>query len=95
MLLKIIQAALEAVSEADYVILCLGIDTTQEGEGNDRTTITLPGLQESFASQVLDTAGSKPVILVIVCGGIVAFDDLVEPVSAIVQCGIVVLCFNA
>ncbi|KAH3714431.1 family 3 glycoside hydrolase [Pelomyxa schiedti] len=35
--------------------------------------------------QVLATAGTKPVIIVIVSGGIVAIDSLVEPASSIIQ----------
>jgi beta-D-xylosidase 4 len=40
-----IAAALAAVSWADVVVLALGNDLTIEGEGTDRTALTLPGLQ--------------------------------------------------
>jgi len=48
-----IAAALALVQAADVVLLCLGNDKSQEGEGTDRPEITLPGLQVSFAKSVL------------------------------------------
>jgi len=80
-----ISAALDAVAASDVTILCVGIDTTIEYETHDRTTITLPGLQESFAQQVFSTAGTKPVIVIVVSGGVVAIDTLISPASAIIQ----------
>ena len=38
-----IHAALEVAKAADLVILALGIDKSQEGEGHDRLNIVLPG----------------------------------------------------
>jgi len=78
-----IPAALAAARLADAVVLCLGIGHTQEHEGMDRTLITLPGLQEEFALQVF--ALGKPVVLVLVNGGVVAIDNLINPADAIVE----------
>jgi hypothetical protein len=52
----------------------LGIDKTIEHEGIDRTEITLPGLQTSFAKQVL--AHGKPTVLVLCNGGPLAIDEI-------------------
>lgn len=55
----------------------------QEGEGHDRTNITLPGLQPSLVKEVVGTG--KPVVLVLVHGGALALDDTAMGVSAIVD----------
>ncbi len=39
------QAVISAVKSADVAILCVGIDTSYESEGLDRTTLDLPGYQ--------------------------------------------------
>ena len=62
-----IAAALALGKGADVVVLALGIDKTIEHEGADRASIALPGLQESFALQVL--ALGKPTVLVLTNGG--------------------------
>jgi len=61
----------------------LGIGNTQEHEGIDRTMISLPGLQEKFALAVLATG--KPVVIVLINGGIVSIDNLVAPAPAIIE----------
>ena len=78
-----IPAALALGREADVIVLALGIDKTIEHEGVDRTSITLPGLQEPFAQQVL--ALGKPTVLVLVNGGEVAIDTLMSGPNAIVE----------
>lgn len=75
--------ALKLAAEADFIVLCLGITKAQEREGIDRTDTRLPGMQESFAQHVF--AVGKPVVLVLVNGGQVALDNLVEGPSAIVE----------
>ncbi|EGD78599.1 hypothetical protein PTSG_01576 [Salpingoeca rosetta] len=80
-----IQAALDAVSTSDVVVLCLGIDRSVEHEGIDRTSTDLPGLQTSFAQQVLKTAGNKRVILVLINGGALSIDGLTKGPAAIVE----------
>jgi len=75
-----IDAALKAVEEAEVVVLVLGITKSQEHEGIDRGSTTLPGLQESFAHQVLNASikdQPKPVILILCSGGILSVDSLV------------------
>jgi len=69
--------------EADVVVMVLGIDFTIEHEGIDRSSITLPGQQESFATKVL--AIGKPTILILVNGGIVSIDNLINGPEAIVE----------
>jgi len=79
-----IDAAIQAAQQADRVVLCLGLDTVNvEHEGLDRKVTTLPGIQEDFAKQIL--ALGKITIIVLVNGGSIAIDDLVEPAAAIVE----------
>lgn len=78
-----IPVALQLASDADVVVLCLGITKAQERETLDRTDTRVPGLQEDFAQQVFNVG--KPVILVLVNGGQVALDNLVAGPSAIVE----------
>lgn len=71
-----IQAALAMAAQADVVVLVLGNDKTIEHEGQDRTDTALPGLQASFAKQVL--ALNKTTVLVLTNGGALAIDELME-----------------
>lgn len=47
-----IAAAVEAAKAADAVVLCLGEPQEYSGEGNCRTDLTLPGVQEELAAAV-------------------------------------------
>jgi beta-D-xylosidase 4 len=81
-----VAGALDAVANADAVVMVLGITRDQEHEGMDRSDTLLPGLQTSFALQVFAKAGEKkPVILVLCNGGIISVDELVSPAQAIVE----------
>lgn len=67
--------ALRLASEADAVVLLLGIDTTGvEKEGLDRTAIALPGLQGTLALQVASLG--KPTAVVLLHGGCLGVDGL-------------------
>ena len=70
-----IREAIATARDADMVVLALGIDKSQEGEGHDRPNIALPGLQSEFAEKVL--ALRKPTVLVLTNGGPLAIDALV------------------
>lgn len=47
-----IEAAVAAAKAADAVVLCLGEPQYYSGEGNCRTSLTLPGVQEELAEAV-------------------------------------------
>uniref|UniRef100_A0ACD6A2N5 Uncharacterized protein n=1 Tax=Avena sativa TaxID=4498 RepID=A0ACD6A2N5_AVESA len=53
---------------ADYVFLFVGLSQQQESEGRDRTSLLLPGQQQSLITAVADAA-KRPVILVLLTGG--------------------------
>ena len=68
------QDAINTAKNADYVLLMMGIDRSIEGEGHDRTNISLPGYQQNLASEICKLG--KPTVLVLINGGIVAIDEL-------------------
>ncbi|KAJ8541404.1 hypothetical protein K7X08_002220 [Anisodus acutangulus] len=63
-----IDEAVDIAKKADYVVLVMGLDQTLEKEKLDRTELGLPGMQEKLVTAVAQAA-SKPVILVLMCGG--------------------------
>ncbi|PIN01541.1 Xylan 1,4-beta-xylosidase [Handroanthus impetiginosus] len=63
-----IEDAVKIAKEADYVVLVMGLDQSQEREDHDRVDLRLPGEQESLIKAVA-AAAKKPVVLVLVCGG--------------------------
>ncbi|XP_055835054.1 probable beta-D-xylosidase 7 [Solanum dulcamara] len=63
-----IDEAVDTAKKADYVVLVMGLDQTLEREKLDRTELRLPGMQEKLITAIAE-ASSKPVILVLMCGG--------------------------
>ena len=59
----------------------MGIDHSTEGESHDRTSISLPGNQQSLASQIC--AIGKPTVLVLIGGGVLAIDELKQQCPSI------------
>ena len=55
--------AIDAARNADAVILCLGEPQNYSGEGNSRTDLTLPGVQQELARQVLAVNPNAAVVL--------------------------------
>ena len=49
-------AAAAAAASADITVLVIGLDQTQEAEGNDRTIISLPGVQNQLVQTVAAAA---------------------------------------
>eukprot|EP00958_Prasinococcus_capsulatus_P009826 scaffold952_cov409-Prasinococcus_capsulatus_cf.AAC.44 len=68
--------ALAIAQWGDVVVLAMGIDQSVEGESHDRTSIDLPGVQPQFALKVLDLC--KPTALVLIHGGMLAIERLLE-----------------
>lgn len=78
-----VAAALAAVDAAEVVVLAVGLDHTVEHEGVDVANLSLPGLQESFAEQVLGKG--KPTVLVLMGNDGTGIDRLVSRSAAIVR----------
>lgn len=78
-----IAAALAAVAQADVTVVVVGIDHNVEHEGVDRENTTLPGLQESFALQVISKA--KKTVLILIGDDCNSIDNLVDGSDAIIK----------
>ena len=51
--------AIDLTKKADAVVLVVGIDGSQEGEGHDRSAIELPAVQEGLIRAVTAAAGTN------------------------------------
>ena len=60
--------AVETAIKSDEVVVVVGLDQTQEREGQDRINLTLPGQQEKLVYQV-SRAAKTPVVLVLLSDG--------------------------
>uniref|UniRef100_A0A0D9XRF7 Fibronectin type III-like domain-containing protein n=1 Tax=Leersia perrieri TaxID=77586 RepID=A0A0D9XRF7_9ORYZ len=80
--------AVAAARSADYVFLVMGLSQKQEAEGLDRTSLLLPGKQQSLITAVA-AASKRPVILVLLTGGPVdvTFAQMSNKIGAILWAG--------
>jgi beta-glucosidase len=85
--------AMAVAEHSDVVVMCLGLDSTIEGEegdaGNefgsgDKKGLKLPGLQQELLEKI--TAVGKPVVLLLLSGSALDLSWAQENVSAIMQC---------
>ena len=77
--------AIDLTKKADAVVLVVGIDGSQEGEGRDRSAIELPAVQEGLIRAVTAAAGTKPVVVVCCSGSAIALNWAADHVPAIIQ----------
>ncbi|EKQ57833.1 MULTISPECIES: glycoside hydrolase family 3 C-terminal domain-containing protein [unclassified Clostridium] len=84
--------AISVAERSDVVILCLGLDSTIEGEqgdaGNsygagDKESLNLPGRQQNLLEKVLEVG--KPVIVVLGAGSALTFNGAEEKCAAILN----------
>ena len=87
-----IEEAVSVAERSDVVVLCLGLDSTIEGEqgdtGNseaagDKQGLNLPKSQQILLESVLDT--NKPVIVVLGAGSALTLNGLEDKCAAILQ----------
>ncbi|KAF7100995.1 hypothetical protein CFC21_102406 [Triticum aestivum] len=80
--------AVAVARSTDHVILFMGTSHVQEEEGRDRTSLLLPGQQQSLIEAVA-RAAKRPVILVLLTGGPVdvTFAKFNPKIGAIVWAG--------
>jgi len=79
------QDAITAATNADYVVMILGTDTSVEDETRDRTSVTLPGVQGEFSKKILSLG--KPTVVVLMNGGMVAVEFEKENAPAMIEAG--------
>jgi len=89
-----ISEAVIATKEADATVIVLGLDADIEGEegdtGNefasgDKIDINLVGRQQHLLEKVVEAAGKKPVILVLITGSAMAINYADEHCAGIIQ----------
>ncbi|KAL3662173.1 hypothetical protein V7S43_012973 [Phytophthora oleae] len=73
----------ETTQESDAVVLFLGIDETIEAEVNDRNDINLPAIQMQLLQRI--RAVGKPVVVVLINGGVLGAEDIVLQTDALVE----------
>lgn len=77
------QKAIETAKKSDVVILCLGEEAYQSGEGRSRTHLGLPGLQQELFDAVSEV--NENIVLVLMSGRPLVISNLVERSKAILQ----------
>ncbi|MCB8994648.1 MAG: beta-glucosidase BglX [Bacteroidales bacterium] len=81
--------AVKKASKADMVILVVGEDASMSGESKSRSDISLPGVQQDLAREIIKTG--KPCIMV-VCSGrpllLTEFDKSASAILMVWQAGI-------
>jgi len=75
--------ALKLAKQADVVVLAIGEAAWMSGEASSRTQITLPGVQQELANEIIKTG--KPVIIVLMNGRPLAIPELDEKAGAILE----------
>ena len=76
-------AAVEAARSADVVLLALGEDAFQSGEGRSQAEIGLKGLQDELFRAVVDA--NKKVVVVLMSGRPLTIGHVAETVPALVE----------
>ena len=78
--------AAQAAAAADVTVVALGIDRTVEGEGKDRTNVTLPGHQLELLQRAAVAAGdASKVVVVLANGGPLAVDWVKHHMPTVVE----------
>eukprot|EP00750_Incisomonas_marina_P026573 INCI5925.5.p1 GENE.INCI5925.5~~INCI5925.5.p1 ORF type:complete len:777 (+),score=135.25 INCI5925.5:23-2353(+) len=79
-----IAAALECAKASDYIVLTVSNAGSEGGgEGSDRDTIGLDEEQANLAKAVL--AAGKPVVMVVINGGLISLDEFATSAPAILM----------
>ena len=78
-----IAEAVSAAKASDVAIVFIGINSHIEGEGHDRTSIELPGVQEQLVEAVM--GANKNTVVVLINGGQLAIEWISTNVPAIVE----------
>lgn len=87
-----VEEAISIAERSDVAILCLGVDSTIEGEqgdaGNsegagDKANLKLPGKQQELLEKIIETG--TPVILIIGAGSALTFNGIEDKCAAILD----------
>ncbi len=75
--------ALKMAKEADVIIAAVGENVMLCGENRDRQGLRLPGKQEQYVKELLNTG--KPVVLIMFGGRAQVVSDIAEKCAAVIQ----------
>ena len=79
----VLAEAEKVAKDSDVVIVCVGLNGSQEGEGHDRTAIELPETEENLVKAMIATG--KPVVVVLTSGSALAVNYAAEHAAAILS----------
>ena len=82
---SLVEEARDAVRDADTVVVVLGLPSSYESEGFDRTHLQLPQDQLDLLRAVSEEAAGTPVTVVLVNGSVVEVDQVLPHASALVE----------
>ncbi len=73
----------KVAKDSDVVIVCVGLNGSQEGEGRDRTAIELPETEENLVKTMIATG--KPVVVILTSGSALAVNHAAEHAAAVLS----------
>jgi len=73
----------KVAKDSDVVIVCVGLNGSQEGEGRDRTAIELPETEEHLVKAMVATG--KPVVVILTSGSALAVNYAAEHAAAVLS----------
>jgi beta-glucosidase len=73
----------KVAKDSDVVIVCVGLNGSQEGEGRDRAAIELPETEENLVKAMIATG--KPVVVILTSGSALAANYAAEHASAVLS----------
>ncbi|XP_033108330.1 probable beta-D-xylosidase 5 [Anneissia japonica] len=81
-------AVSNAIRSADFIVVCLGTGVDIETEGNDRSTLALPGQQNTLLQDVVANASGRHIVVLLFNGGPVDINWMVPhpDITAIMEC---------
>jgi len=79
----LLEQARDTVKNADAVLLFVGLNSSLEGEGHDRSNIDLPEPQESMVKAMIATG--KPVVVVLTGGSAIAANAEAKSATAVLS----------
>lgn len=79
----LLDQALKVATNADAVLVFVGLNSSQEGEGHDRSSIDLPEPQENLVKALIATG--KPVVVVLTSGSAIAANSEAAKATALLS----------
>ncbi len=73
----------KVAKDSDAVLVFVGLNGSQEGEGHDRSAIDLPGPQEDLVKAMIATG--KPVVVVLTSGSAVSINSAAAGATAVLS----------